>query len=71
MRAELLEKGEIKEGVVTIDDLREAAKVREPRSLLLTLLLTRSLRQRGALEIICFNGVRGVFPAYIALEDLQ
>ncbi|EGU13347.1 Para-aminobenzoate synthase, subunit I [Rhodotorula toruloides ATCC 204091] len=52
MRAELLEKGEIKEGVVTIDDLREAAK-------------------RGALEIICFNGVRGVFPAYIALEDLQ
>ncbi|KAJ8297196.1 putative aminodeoxychorismate lyase [Rhodotorula toruloides] len=52
MRAELLEKGEIKEGVVTIDDLREAA-------------------QRETLEIICFNGVRGVFPAYIAPEDLQ
>ncbi|BGP28496.1 hypothetical protein JCM10296v2_000231 [Rhodotorula toruloides] len=52
MRAELLEKGEMQEGVATIDDLREAAK-------------------RGTLEIICFNGVRGVFPAYIALEDLQ
>lgn len=34
MRAELLEKGETKEGVVTIDDLREAAQVREHYSLL-------------------------------------
>ncbi|GAA5895824.1 hypothetical protein JCM5296_006676 [Sporobolomyces johnsonii] len=46
-RAELLEKGEVVEGVVTIDEVRKAAEAE-------------------TLEIICFNGVRGVYKACIA-----
>ncbi|GAA5950631.1 hypothetical protein JCM21900_002533 [Sporobolomyces salmonicolor] len=46
-RAELLEKGEVVEGVVTVEEVRKAAEA-------------------GTLEIICFNGVRGVYQACIA-----
>ncbi|GAA5888849.1 hypothetical protein JCM6882_002876 [Rhodosporidiobolus microsporus] len=46
-RAELLEMGEVEEGVVTVEEVKAAV-------------------ERGTLEIICFNGVRGVFKAYIA-----
>ncbi|GJN92149.1 hypothetical protein Rhopal_005179-T1 [Rhodotorula paludigena] len=52
MRAELLERREVVEGVVTVEQVKEAAR-------------------RGTLEIICFNGVRGVFPAYISPDDLE
>ncbi|GAA6002712.1 hypothetical protein JCM10207_007639 [Rhodosporidiobolus poonsookiae] len=48
-RAELLEKGEIVEGVVTVQQLKDAVRA-------------------DSVEIICFNGVRGVFKAYIAKE---
>ncbi|GAA6002739.1 hypothetical protein JCM10207_007652 [Rhodosporidiobolus poonsookiae] len=46
-RAELLEKGEIVEGVVTVQQLKEAVRA-------------------DSVEIICFNGVRGVFKAYVS-----
>ncbi|TNY21672.1 para-aminobenzoate synthase, subunit I [Rhodotorula diobovata] len=49
MRAELLESGQVVEGVVTVDEVRDAAR-------------------RGTLEVLCFNGVRGVFRAYLAPE---
>ncbi|GAA5871935.1 hypothetical protein JCM3774_000733 [Rhodotorula dairenensis] len=48
MRAELLARGEVKEGNVKLAQVEEAAK-------------------RGTLEVICFNAVRGVFPAKIQL----
>ncbi|GAA5888915.1 hypothetical protein JCM6882_002902 [Rhodosporidiobolus microsporus] len=51
-RAELLEKGEIEEGVVMVEEVKAAV-------------------ERGTLEIICFNGVRGVFKAYLAKEGEQ
>ncbi|BGP12407.1 hypothetical protein JCM10213v2_000323 [Rhodosporidiobolus nylandii] len=51
-RAELLEKGEVVEGVVKVEEVKRAVEA-------------------GTLEIICFNGVRGVFKAYIAREGLQ
>ncbi|BGP21342.1 para-aminobenzoate synthase, subunit I [Rhodotorula toruloides] len=31
----------------------------------------RESAKKGTLDVICFNGVRGVFPAYVASEDLQ
>ncbi|GAA5987664.1 hypothetical protein JCM11641_001186 [Rhodosporidiobolus odoratus] len=48
-RADLLEKGEIVEGVVTVQEVRKAVA-------------------DGICEIVCFNGVRGVFEAYVAEE---
>lgn len=48
MRAELLERGEVVEGIVTLAEVKEAA-------------------ERGDLEVVCFNAVRGVFPAKIQL----
>ncbi|GAA5820499.1 hypothetical protein JCM3770_002275 [Rhodotorula araucariae] len=49
MRAEMLERGEIVEGIVTVDEVCAAA-------------------ERGSLEILCFNGVRGSFKACLVLE---
>ncbi|GAA5950405.1 hypothetical protein JCM3765_004535 [Sporobolomyces pararoseus] len=48
-RAELLEKGEISEGVVTVERVLEAQK-------------------DGTLKMICFNGVRGAFEAFLEIE---
>ncbi|GAA6043244.1 hypothetical protein JCM8097_008482 [Rhodosporidiobolus ruineniae] len=48
-RTELLDQGEVVEGVVTVDEVKKVV-------------------EQGDLEIICFNGVRGVFRAYIARE---
>ncbi|GAA6063922.1 hypothetical protein JCM10212_003540 [Sporobolomyces blumeae] len=48
-RAELLERGEIDEGVVTVEEVKRAAA-------------------DGSLEVICFNGVRGVFKAFVCLD---
>lgn len=44
MRAELLEQARIREGIVKIDKVKEAAR-------------------NGTLQIMCFNGVRGVYYA--------
>ncbi|GAA5858732.1 hypothetical protein JCM8547_004961 [Rhodosporidiobolus lusitaniae] len=49
-RAELLEKGEIVERVVKVEEVNRAARA-------------------GQLEVICFNGVRGVFRASIFGEN--
>ncbi|CEQ38794.1 SPOSA6832_00241 [Sporobolomyces salmonicolor] len=67
-RAELLEKGEVVEGVVTVEEVRKAAEVRLFRARLLRIqeLIHASAFQAGTLEIICFNGVRGVYKACIA-----
>ncbi|GAA5837261.1 hypothetical protein JCM9279_005633 [Rhodotorula babjevae] len=52
MRAELLERGEVQEGCVTVEEVKAAARA-------------------GTLEILCFNGVRGVFKAYLSPDSLQ
>ncbi|KPV78161.1 uncharacterized protein RHOBADRAFT_40705 [Rhodotorula graminis WP1] len=51
MRAELLERGEVCEGRVSVDEVKTAARA-------------------GTLEILCFNGVRGVFRAYLSPDSL-
>ncbi|GAA5977307.1 hypothetical protein JCM5350_002424 [Sporobolomyces pararoseus] len=47
-RAELLEKGEIREGVVKVESVLKAQK-------------------DGTLRVICFNGVRGTFEAFLEI----
>lgn len=72
MRAELLERGELVEGIVTLAQVKEAAEVGHPHSFSTrrpcVQLKPRVCTQRGTLEVICFNAVRGVFAAQVQLS---
>jgi hypothetical protein len=69
----MLEKGEITEGIVKVEQILKAAKVSSPDTSPFVLRSSSSKDcfcdrlQEGTLKVICFNGVRGIFEAFIEI----
>lgn len=69
MRSELLEIGSIQEATILVEEVKKAARVstlcyhQETPQLIIARL------QDNSLSVICFNAVRGIFSAYVAIDD--
>lgn len=70
MRAEKLEKGGLREGKITVEEVKKAAKVRTPLSLSRapsSHYIDDGSCQEGR-PMTCFNAVRGTYPVKLRLS---